>query len=199
MQSVKMIRELYNMFQLANEKFYNKELPEPQILIVPAKGRPVLGYCTAKPVWGTEENADQYEIAISAEYLRRGPEEIMGTLLHEMVHYYNGIHEVNDCTKTQYHKKVFKEVAQAHGLKVEKTRNRGFSSTSLTEESKEWFASLALNKDVFKVSRQIAPKIGSSYKKPYKYQCPICGAKIYSRKPVTATCSGCGEFFETID
>lgn len=199
MQSVKMTQELYNMFQLANEKFYGGELSDPQILIVPAKRRPVLGYCTSKPVWGTEENVDQYEIAISAEYLRRGSEAIMETLLHEMVHYYNSIHEVDDCTQTQYHKKAFKEVAQAHGLKAEKVRNKGFASTSLTEETKEWFNSLSLNNEVFQISRIVAPAAASSYKKPYKYECPVCGSKIYSRKPVTARCDDCGDFFEPID
>lgn len=195
MKSEKMIKELGKMFTLANEKFYNNELPNPLLLIVPAKRRPVLGYCTTAPVWG-EADPDLYEIAISAEYLYRGLEEIMGTMLHEMVHYYNGLKGVSDCTQTQYHKKSFKEVADGRGLVTTKSRNRGYSQTELTSETQAWVKSLGIDEEVFKTTRAIPSKKASNYKKPHKYECPSCGAKFQSRKPINAMCEDCGEMFE---
>lgn len=200
MQSTEMTKELYSMFQMANDKYYQGGLPEPLILIVPAKRRPILGYCSTKPVWGTEGNEDQYEIAVSAEYLRRGPEDVMGTLLHEMVHYHNALEGVEDCTSTQYHKKAFKTVGETHGLVVEKMKNKGYALTSLDEQAKEWFKTLTINADLFQRARAIGSKTGTTKKQnKHKYQCPVCKTIVYSSKEVFISCENCGVSFEEID
>ena len=85
------------------------------------------------------------EIALKAEYLMRTPREIYGTLVHEHVHKENFDTDCVDCSKGGAHNKIFKAVAEEHGLVVTHGRDlpekgfearpgKGYAFTELSDE-----------------------------------------------------------------
>lgn len=182
----KTIEYLEKVFDKANEKWYNSELERPVIAIQSSGKKNSYGWCSNKRIWKTDSSnngsKDQYEITICAEYLTRDKYGIYGTLLHEMVHLYNAIHEVKDTTNNFiYHNKRFKNEAEQRGLIIEHDKKLGWSITTLSEEAKEYFDStLEFDSNLFAFSRSKASKIISENKyKLYNYECN-CGQKIKS-------------------
>ena len=74
-------------------------------------------------------NGDPFQIAISREYVKKasGLDDIISTLLHEMIHVYcieKGIAHFDKVTGT--HTKEFCEAAEAHGLFYDDFTNDNF-------------------------------------------------------------------------
>lgn len=206
------IKELYRMFEFFNNKFYNGSLEKP-VIIIQSNGnnRSVLGWCTSKKVWNDREGIESYyEITICAEYLNRSIEEIIGTLLHEMVHLHNLQFNIKDNSRSgNYHNKRFKEVAEQKGLIIEYDKRIGWSLTRLQESTKEMIGELAPSLDLFKIARR-SPYVVSSTddeivdtenleEKPKsstrKYVCPACGTIVRATKEVNIMCGDCKEHF----
>ena len=187
-ESVKNLEELFDLF---NEKLYKGELEKPIISIQADPKNSCYGWCTTQKVWETTDGESYYEINMCAEHLTRPLEEIVATLLHEMAHLYNLMHEIKDCNASQYHNKKFKACAEEHGLLVEKTRY-GWSQTTLNDEVKEIVKDLDYK---FELARKPKQK-GSKSKSKYKYyECPCCGVKFYSVHTINAVCEDCGVAF----
>ena len=136
----KTLSELYRLFKLLNKHFYGGKLQQP-VLVVQSKGKHknALGWCTTQKIWRDNGNdgggkAEFYEISISAEFLHLPVEEIIDTLLHEMVHLFNLQEGVQDCSRgNTYHNKFFRDTAAAHGLNCKHVPKYGWAMTSLTE------------------------------------------------------------------
>ena len=140
--------ELYRIFNILNKDKFDENLPEPVITIQKTKGT-TLGHFTVDKVWkdkkvletnesATEEPEAYYEINIDPRWFgNRSAEEIVETLLHEMVHYCNKVNEIKDCSGNVHNKK-FKTLAEAVGLVVEKGKSVGWGYTSLSDELKEY-------------------------------------------------------------
>ena len=129
------------------------------------------------------------------------------TLLHEMVHYYNYIHEVKDCSRgNTYHNRRFKDAAEARDLHVEHSDKYGWSHTSPTDA----LLSFVLDHDLTDIlinrnelmgyritgtgthsgtATTITPKPSSSR----KYVCPCCGMSVRATKAVNIACLDCDE------
>jgi len=180
------LNHLDETFKILNDKFYNGGLPKPIFTIIPDKKN--LGYCTSDKVWIDDKNAEHqlYEINLSSEYLNRPKDEIVETLLHEMVHLYCNVNSIRDCAG-KYHNKKYKQYAEEHGLICEKTKY-GYSKTDLSFETKEWIQTLELPKfDLFRKTQS-----GSKSKQiVYRYVCPVCGAIARSTKPLNLYCGDC--------
>lgn len=190
-QSVKNLEELFDIF---NEKLYNNELEKPVISIQSDPKNTSYGWCTTYKAWETTDGESYYEINMTAEHMTRAFEEICGTLIHEMAHLYNLMHEIKDCNASQYHNKKYKEAAEAHGLIVEKMGRYGYASTKLNEEMLEFVKALDYK---FEIYRKPVNKKKTTKKRPtLKYACPCCGVKIYSISPLNVTCDDCDEQFE---
>lgn len=132
----KTLQELYRIFGILNEKYYDNKLPDPVITI--QKTRPNnLGHFTLGKVWqpiDKESISDaKYEININPLNLNRSVEQIVGTLHHEMVHYDNKLKEVKDCSG-QVHNRKFKESAERVGLICEKSKSYGWGFTTLCDD-----------------------------------------------------------------
>ncbi|MBT2724519.1 SprT-like domain-containing protein [Bacillus sp. ISL-46] len=96
----KAIDELHIAFQKLNEEFFKGELPEPAITIQSGGKRKSMGWCSTNEVWRDKEGKNKrYELNIGAEYLDIEFMETMDTMLHEMVHLYNAINGVQDCSR----------------------------------------------------------------------------------------------------
>lgn len=195
------IKKLEVIFDKANEKFYDNKLIRPIITIQTGK-RSVLGWCSVGKRWVDSDNS-YYEINIVAENLARSLDDIVETMLHEMVHLYNSQHGVSDCTRTQYHNKKFKEVAEAHGLIAEKAGYRGYTLTKLNDDGVKFVNELTANGiGDFELNRGVPsesePKIGIGKTpiKMYTYECE-CGIKIRNKSGLlNIVCGDCGCKFE---
>lgn len=205
-----MISELYKAFSIFNKEYYNNELPEPSILIQNRGNKKnVLGWCTTKKMWNDVSTKDKkYEIAIISEYLNRGMLPILATLLHEMAHLYNLVKGVKDCTRNgTYHNKKFKEVAESHGLIIERDPRIGWSLTKLQGSTIDFIKSTDLNEKAFSLTRidpaqiilnggddeDIEDKPKSSSR---KYVCPSCGNIVRASKEVNIICGDCNVQYE---
>ena len=190
-QSVKNLEELFDLF---NDYLYGSELERPVISIQADKTGNAYGWCTTYKAWETSDGEEYYEINMCAEHMRRSFEEVCGTLIHEMAHLYNLMHDIKDCSAGQYHNANFKKAAEAHGLTVEKTKH-GWSKTSLNDDLKEYVKGLDYS---FDISKKADPKkIKSKTKKKYHYyKCPCCEAKCYSAHVMNLKCLDCNEYME---
>lgn len=194
------IGKLETIFSSFNDRFYNGELQKPVITVSPDTTKGAYGWCTSWKAWATtedEEGEGHYEINICAEYLSRPFEDVVETLLHEMVHLYNLQIGVQDTSRNgTYHNKKFKEIGEQHGLIVENSGKYGFSSTKLNDEAKAFVDSMTDKK--FELFRKSLPKIqGKSTKQSSrKYVCPVCGAIIRATKVVHVICGDCEVEFE---
>lgn len=201
------IRELYRIFEFYNDKLYSCFLTRPVILIqTNGKNKSVLGWCTTKKIWTDKEGKESYyEITICAEYLNRSIEEIIGTLLHEMVHLYCLQKDIKDTSRSgTYHNKKFKQIAEDHGLIIEYDKRIGWSLTTLQGGTKHLIHELEPHKELFKVARRGGLRLDPADdektgedpddEKPKsstrKYICPICGATVRATRDLTLSCYG---------
>lgn len=186
------IAQMEMVFDKANEKYFNNELPKVVISIQAGKGD-AYGWCTTYEAWSNGEYG-HFEINLCADYLDRSNKDLCATLLHEMVHLKNVVEGIHDCNG-KYHTAKFKATAESIGMIVEKT-TYGYSKTSLSEEQIEFINSLELKDFGFK---RVPPTKKTSSKKGYKYQCPICGASFWSTKELHVHCEDCDEDFEIVN
>ena len=195
----KTIIELNKIFNFLNEKYFEKKLIQPVILIQGKIKKSTMGTCSCNPIWqkSNDEENKKYEITLSGKYLKRSIEEIVSTLLHEMVHLYCSLNEIKDTSNAYvYHNKKFKEEAEKRGLKIERAKTIGWSVTTLTDSTKQYVASLNINKEAFDYWRN-AIEIKSDKPKViiHKYECP-CGVKLSSTKELNVICGECNKKFE---
>ena len=194
------IEKLEKLFSTFNDKFFNGECEKPIITISPDTTKGAYGWCTAWKAWknSTDDKEGYYEINMCAEYLNRPFLHTCSTLIHEMVHLLNLQNKVQDTSRSgKYHNKKFKEVAEQHGLTVDKSEKYGYSTTTLTQEATDWIRSVYNNEQGFELFRSKIPKIkASSSSSSRKYVCTGCGAIIRATKEVRVTCTDCELEFE---
>lgn len=105
------VGQLEKMYNAINIDKFDGALPTPIITVQSKPG--TYGHCTTSKVWRHKED-EAYEMNLAAEMLTAPIEEVIDTLIHEMVHLYcreNGIQEVSRGGK--YHNGKFKELAEA--------------------------------------------------------------------------------------
>ena len=127
--------DLQKAFAFFNAALCDNKLPIP-VLNIMSRGskKTTLGW-SWKGGWKQGEDT-HHEITICAETLNRPIADVLETLLHEMAHYYNAHHDINDCNHQGRHNKKFKKTAEElFFLKVDKMGNKGWAYTSLTEVS----------------------------------------------------------------
>ena len=195
------INELHKAFYAFNGVLFNSELPEPAILIQ-NKGnkKNVLGWCSVNQIWiNSVTQETKYEINIVAEYLNRPMQEVLSTLLHEMIHLHNLVKGIKDVTRNNtYHNKRFKEVAEAHGLVITYNEKIGWSLSELSDETKELIKTFELDEAAFTLARMDFTGDKEKTKKKSsvrKYVCPVCGEIIRATKEVKVICAECNELF----
>jgi hypothetical protein len=187
--------ELYRCFGLFNNHFFSGKLPEPAITIQTKGKRNALGWCSTVEYWKShDETVKKYEINLTAEDMNREPESIMQTLLHEMIHLYNVINEVKDCSRGgTFHNKRFKEAAERFGMHFDEPANKkyGWSFAILNQETIDLIKTWGINADAFKLARQV-PETAKKKANSYKLECPVCGIKLRASKPgIVVMCKTC--------
>lgn len=121
-------------FEILNKEYFNGELP-PIVISIMSSPR-TNGHFTINKEWRVEDERFN-EINISAEHMDRPIENIMGTLMHEMVHYYCQLNGIADVSQNgRYHNRKFKEEAEKRGLIISQGKYIGWSKTEPTGEFK---------------------------------------------------------------
>ena len=195
---------LNKMFDLLNAEFFEGVLSRPTITIHSTPR--AYGHFSLRADTWVSKLGGTHEINVGAGTLARPIEEVAATLLHEMVHYYNYVCGVQDCSRgNTYHNRKFKEAAEAHGLIVQHSEKYGWSHTAPSDELLDFVLENGLT-DIL-ISRnefsgfQIGgtgthsgtptgtaiPKRSSSR----KYICPCCGMSVRATKAVNIGCLDC--------
>ena len=198
---------LNKVFDLLNAEFFENELSRPTITIQSTPK--AYGHFSLREDTWVSKLGETHEINIGAGTLSRPIEEVAATLLHEMVHYYNHVHGIQDCSRgNTYHNRQFKEAAEARGLNVTRSDKYGWSHTSpadglLDFVLKNDLTDILINRNDFggfqitgtgthngvPTFGGIAPRKSSSR----KYTCPCCGMSIRATREVNVACMDCDE------
>lgn len=199
------IQELHKAFAYLNRDLYRSELPEPAITIQSrGNNQNTLAWFTVGKVWVNDlSHEERCEINIAAEGLNRGLYPVMTSLLHEMTHYYNYLHGIQDVSRGKtYHNKKFKKTAEEHGLIIEREhKDLGWSQCSLSKATLNLINSYDIIPEAFAFGRrefiessdeegeEDKPKKKKSSTR--KYVCPCCNTSIRATKEVNILCGDC--------
>ena len=195
---------LNKIFDLLNEEFFENELSRPTITIQ-STPRAYGHFSLREDTW-VSKLGGTHEINIGAGTLSRPIEEVVSTLLHEMVHYFNYERGVQDCSRgNTYHNRKFKEEAERRGLIVEHSDKYGWSHTSPSDLLLDFvlendLSDILINRNEFSGFQMggtgthsgtaITPTAKKSSSR--KYICPCCGTSIRATKKVNIGCLDCG-------
>lgn len=199
---------LEKLYRELNHDKFNGELEEPVITIQSTPR--CYGHVTVGKVWKIDGQEEQfrYELNIGAGTLDRPIENVVSTLLHEMVHIYHLQNDIQDCSRGgTYHNKKFKEKAESVGLIIDYDKKIGWSITSPSEElieyiiSKDW-QDIRINRNEYcglagtgKTGKGTSS--GDTEKKASstrKYICPCCGASVRATRTLSIVCGECADF-----
>ncbi len=195
------------MYRQLNQDKFAGQLEEP-IITIQSTPR-AYGHVTCGKVWKSKD-CHRYELNIGAGTLDRPIESVVSTLLHEMVHIYNLMNGIQDCSRgNTYHNKKFRDKAVEVGLIIEHDKRIGWSITSPSEELIDYiieqgWSDILMNREE---SLRIGGVSGGSSsngtdkppKKPSstrKYICPCCGMSVRATKEVKIMCVECMEVME---
>jgi len=196
--------ELYRIFSLLNDKFFEGELEEPIITI--QKTHPnTSGWYELKPLWIKNGDTEvcKHEINLSSRIFQIIDEDdsvdLVACLLHEMVHFYDDtILHVKDCSG-RVHNKKFAESARKVGLEVEQDKSVGFGYTQPGEELKKYIkeevkpnsnALTYYHREEEKEKKEKKPKT------KYIFTCPSCGKQFNLKDRYNIMCGDCKVQFE---
>lgn len=197
---------LNKVFDLLNQAYFENTLSRPTITIQSTPK--AYGHFSLRDDTWVSKNGASHEINIGAGTLARPIEEVCATLLHEMVHYYNFINGVQDCSRGgTYHNKRFKACAEAHGLLIAHDDKYGWTRTSPSDSLLEFvmdngLTDILINRNEFSGfqiggtgthSGAPAATGGARVSSTRKYVCPCCGASVRATRVVRIGCLDCGE------
>lgn len=199
---------LDKIFNLLNITYFENTLSKPVITIQSTPR--AYGHVSCAKVWTSEEE-HRHELNIGAGTLNRNIENVVATMLHEMVHLYNMQKGVQDCSRGgAYHNKHFKEEAEKRDLLIEHHPTYGWTITTPTDKLVEWCIENDLAE--IKVTRHdgglaFVPPTGTKTGDPTpptattatgkktsstrKYICMCCGSSVRATKELSIICGKC--------
>lgn len=204
---VNTIENMNALYQFFNKRYFGGELVTPVITVRQDMRGRAYGWFVPNKIWTAGEDYEgSVEINICSQWLDRPLEEIAGTMLHEMCHHYAYIERKKDTSRYgYYHNKLFKEIAENHGLTVEYVNNyHGWCNTQLTEESRKYLSEFVVKgKILYDLRLKHDQRIfgncecegnKAGQRKPSstrKLICPKCGISVRATKDVNIICGNC--------
>lgn len=195
---------LNKIFDLLNATFFENALSRPTITIQSTPK--AYGHFSLREDTWVSKLGGTHEINIGAGTLSRPIEEVVATLLHEMVHYYNYEQGIQDCSRGgTYHNRKFKTEAEARGLVVEHSDRYGWNRTLPSETLLDFviengLTDILLNRNeergfaITGTGTHNGFPIGLPKKSSTrKYICPCCGMSIRATREVNIACLDCNE------
>ena len=193
---IETVTYLSKMYDFFNEKLFGGGLIKPVITISPDEKNKAYGWITRDKLWKENENDEgMYEINLSAQFLNRPISETASTLIHEMCHQFARVNDFKDTARSgSFHNKLFRQIAEDHGLNVELNGGRGWAVTTLKESTKrllDGFIEQNPKTPVYRVM-PIKPKRVRNLS-VRKYICPDCEASVRATKAVNVVCGDCNK------
>lgn len=184
---------LEKIYSVLNRDKFDGKLDMPVITIQTSVK--AYGHVTVNKVW-KDSKTERYELNISAEYINRPIENVVATLLHEMVHIYNLDNGIQDTSRGgRYHNKKFKAKAEEVGLIITHDNSIGWSITEPSEELKVYIQNYKWQDiPLFRRGGVRSAGSGKGAKKPSstrKYTCPCCGQSVRATKKIYIVCGDC--------
>lgn len=181
---------LYEAFDLFNSYYFDNKLEKPFITLQKKRNNNY-GYFVVDKTWFNQNNNEErYEININPINCDRNPEEILGTLLHEMVHMYCTLNEIKDM-KGSKHTEEFANQCSKFGLNCEYDEKYGWAYTELNKESTEMIKGFIEEhkNDFWYMEETERPK---PKKTQFKYVCKSCGLVVHTKPEKSIVCGECG-------
>jgi len=124
---------------------HHPELPEAVVILGPGsearRGLVELGHFAAGRWHLPTAKANRHEVLVAGEGLRRGPPEVLNTLLHEAAHGLAHARNVKDTSRQgRWHNRRFAALAREVDLEVTADAKTGLSQTHLTEGAASRYA-----------------------------------------------------------
>lgn len=201
--------ELEKCFRLLNQDFFNGELPTPIITVIPTPR--AYAHYVPYDIWETRDSKKR-EINIASGTLDRPLENILASLLHEMVHMYNDvILNIQDTSrKNMYHNKYFAKQAEQRGLTVTRSEHYGYAHTAPADRLLEWVLEhdelrevemCRANPALVSVGigthasngGELRPVSTTGNSHHRTYRCPRCDNGVRATKQVNIICGDCME------
>ena len=209
------IGQIQKIARLINQDWFDGEMNMERCIFTVQSTPKAYGHFTpylSYRVHGADGEREAVEINLGAGTLDRPIEEVVSTLIHEMVHWYNWEHDVKDVSNHgRHHNKRFKAEGERRGLILECVSTIGWSRTSPSEDLLQWVidndledlrlgrndygycsTGTAGTRDKGSSDKEIQPKKKSSY---IRWTCPCCGAIVRSTKVLNLVCGDCNEQF----
>lgn len=190
------IAYLSKLYDFCNEKFFGKKLKKPVITIQRDERNKSFGWWSIKKVWKeNDKDEGEHELNITAQELNRPIILIVATLMHEMCHQYASMNDLQDTSRGgAYHNKLFRKIAESHGLSVKQVSSIGWSDTELTKESEKLLNEYIEKNPPTMIYRSSMFK-GETVKSTStrKYSCPVCGNSVRATKVVNILCLDCNQ------
>lgn len=186
---------LENAYNVLNNKYFGGELSN--VVITVQSSPRTYGHYTKYNAWTSNNNGFR-EINISAESLDRPIENVIGTLIHEMVHHFCDQNDIQDCSRGgTYHNKKFKSECEQRGLIIDFDNRIGFSLTSPSPELIQFISDMGwqgvdLSRKGSKSNGLSGgTETGKKKSSTRKYVCPQCGCSVRATKLVNIGCLDC--------
>lgn len=202
---------LEKMFRALNRDWFDGELEEP-IITIQSTPR-AYGHVTVAKTWKRKDE-ERHELNLGAETLNRPIENVVATIVHEMVHLYNLAHGIQDCSRGgSYHNKKFRDEAERRGLCISHHEKYGWTITEPSDALMEYileqgWSEISMNRGYgWTPPPSAGGKAGNggqgvpgvpvvTPKKPSstrKLMCPCCGNSVRATKAVRIMCMDCEE------
>ncbi len=222
------IKYLERLYDYCNEKLFDNELGKPVITVQLDSKNRANGWFSMAKVWKWQDRVpancamcededcprdgslyeycqeiidnEAHEINITAQHLNRPINQIAATLIHEMCHYYATIHNLQDTSRSgSYHNKLFKGIAEKHGLSVSCVPTIGWSQTALTVETDKLIQNFLKDNPATLIYRTFTFQGGTvRCSSTRKYECPCCHNSVRATKEVNIQCADCNELFRLV-
>lgn len=138
----RVIGEIQKIARCINHDWFDDELELEKCVFTVQSTPKSYGHFTpylSYRVHSVDGEKEAVEINIGAGTLDRDILDVVCTLIHEMVHWYNWSHQIQDCSRNNtYHSKKFKNEAERRGLVIGYDSRIGWSLTSASEELVDW-------------------------------------------------------------
>ena len=194
---------LEKMFRALNQRYFGGVLEEPVITIQSTPR--AYGHVTVSKAWRRQDGEMRHELNIAAGTLDRPIENVVATLLHEMVHLYNMQMGIQDTSRGgTYHNKRFRDAAMARDLDISYDSRIGWSITAPTEALinviiEEGWTDIHMGRsDGYSARGAGGTAKGGTMQPPApaksntrKYRCPVCGNSVRATKVVNIICGDC--------
>ncbi len=188
-------KELDRAFKFYNERLFKGALPDT---IISLRGRKSCnGFFRAQSFKSREnEEVEPDEIAMNPEHFSRSIEEILSTLVHEMVHSWQ-FHCGKKKKVTKYHNKEWAEQMELVGLVPSVTGAEGGKKTgqSMTHYIEEGGIFETVTAELLKSGLNLKwvrlQNLTKTKKSKVKYTCPDCDQNAWAKPDAVLRCGLC--------